>query len=345
MIFPLGSMLLAVALLAGCSKKTDFSDIDRGDEIRLSAGMSKIGEVVSKADLVRPTRGEGVIRAARTEDLEVAFARIDEGVSGYPADYSAASALNATWKGTLSETDATAIVFATKQYYQTNGNNTKMVGWYPRTTSFTGGVATIAIDGDTDIMLTQELEANKATASRFGKTGKIFNFKHQLTWIKISAYAKDDDAKARWGKITSITVKDQPEACEITLPATVDFATESKDIDLVAKKFSDYTAIDYSDGLEVGVEASETEHNKVECGYAMVAPVAEDGTFKLELETSDYEGSKTISVTLPTNADSTVGFKAGSAYEIVLVFTVSEITPTATITDWIEVPDPVVVPL
>lgn len=345
MIFPLGSMLLAVALLAGCSKKKDFDPIDSSNEIRLSAGMATLGEVVSKADLVRPTRGEGVIRPARTADLEVAFARIDEGASGYPADYSAVSALNATWKGALSETDATAIEFATKQYYQTNGKNTKLVGWYPRTNSFAAGVATIAVDGDTDVMLSQELEGNKLETSRFGKPGKIFNFKHQLTWIKISAYAKDTDAKDRWGKITSVTFKDQPEACEITLPATVGYSTAVKDIALVAKKFSDYTAIDYTDGVEVGVQASETELNKVECGYAMVPPVAAGGELKLVLETSNYEGSKTISVTLPTTDEGVVGFEVGKAYEIVLVFTVSEITPTATITDWIEVEKPVEIPL
>ena len=90
------SMLSISALLfAGCSKTeqallpTDGAAV----EMLLSAGSVKVPGSIS----AKNTRA--VIDSSYETDLEVAFARLDQDTNGnYPADYTDAEALPATWK-------------------------------------------------------------------------------------------------------------------------------------------------------------------------------------------------------------------------------------------------------
>ena len=65
----------------------------------------------------------------------------------------------------------------------------------------------------------------------------------------------------------------------------------------------------------------------------MVAPIAGGGTLTLSVATSEG-GTRDVPLTLPA-----AGFGAGKAYDVVLKFTSTQITPQATISPWEEAGD------
>ena len=200
--------LLAVALLGGCSKDESLKSepgpmpgLDR-IEIRLSGGIA-LSDAGSKALASLPAT-RAVVDANHEADLRVSFARIDQnGADGGWPSYTTASVLGATCKGNAAGvTGTTSIVFDVPQYYlvRETDNGTKLVGWYPQAEA-AGGVVAWTIDGVSDVMLTDELEGNKNADARFGTAGKIFEFAHCLTQLKVWAYAVDEAAKNVWGTI------------------------------------------------------------------------------------------------------------------------------------------------
>ena len=352
------TVAISAVALTGCSKKSEEVVVpdEKLVEILPAAGSSTGVITTSSAAASR-----AVIDAGHDQDLQVAFARIDqksETDATYPAYSDAVGSyvrlLSATWEKVLAtaDADATKIIFDAPQYYLTRtvNNNTKLVGWYPHlegvntfTNSFSAGVVSIAVDGANDIMLTQELAGNKNDADKFGAAGKIFNFKHLLSLLKFSVYAKDDAAKAVYGKLVGITLKNQLATCAITLPGdqasdiafTFAAAPDPVDMAMVQKK-ADKTDAAITFPLELGVatvDASDnvTAKNETECGYALIAPVAAGGAVAIDIET-EVGGKKTnVSLTVPA-----AGFEAGKAYNVTLCFTASGIEPTATITEWVD---------
>lgn len=318
----------AALIFIGCSKSrsSEVPPVDDGRvEIRLSGGIAvSASQDADPKPTTMPPASRTVIGENYTQELTVAFARLDQSAdSSWPADYNAASALMAT---RAAGTSAQAITFTTKQYYLTRkeNHNTQLVGWYPYA-DLTAGKASFSVDGMTSIMLTQVLTGNKDTGSRFGENNKTFKFEHQLTQLKFTAYAADDAAAKGWGKVSSIVLKAQLPNCTLTLPATVAFSGEARDLSLPARKVADDAQISYP--LELPV-ASTDETNAVECGYALIPPVAAGGSLSLVITTSEG-GAYDVPLTLPAG-----GFVKGTAYNIVLKFTASAIDPTATIGAW-----------
>lgn len=315
-----------LALLCGCSKSKspvapDPSPGDRPVQIALSGGVARSvasDGVFSSASL--PPAGKAVIGSDYAGTLQVAFARLDQQQDGSWPAYSAATApLNATLAAGSGER---AITFSTAQYYlsRNTNNDTRLVGWYPQG-SWSAGSVSFSIDGKTDIMLTQELTGNKTAGSRFGQSGKVFEFKHQLTRLNITAYADGDAAAALWDAVTGIVLKSQTTSCSVALPATVSFGNESADLTLPAKTVADDTQIAYPLSLLAGAD------NAAECGYAMIRPVDAGSSVTLAVTTS-VGGTYEVPVALEG------GFKAGYAYDVPLKFTATGIEPTATIGAW-----------
>lgn len=350
----LSFVAVSAIALTGCSKKGEEPvDIDgRLVEILPSGGGIDVNVGVSS---------RAVIDAGYTRDLAVAFARIDqksETDATYPAYSTVAAALPATWTKGFTASTATAITFTVPQYYLTRvtNNNTKLVGWYPHLAgnTFASGEVGIAVDGANDIMLTQELEGNKDAADAFGANGKVFKFKHLLALLKFRAYAQDSAAvKVGYGKLKSVTLKEQLATCKIALPGdqagqvTFDYAVAPDAVDMkMIEKKADSTDAAITFPLELpvltvtdnGDGTSTTKKNDTECGYALIAPVASPTKVSAVFET-ELGGSREVELTLPTNTDGSVGFQAGKAYSIVLRFTTSGIEPTATITEWVDADD------
>ena len=350
------TMGFSAVVLAGCSKASldiPAPSVGEGVEITLGAEFTAPGAVSTKTGSVL---SRAVIDKDYAGPLYVSFARLDqdETSGNYPANYANVdSAFLASWQGSLVSDDdkATVIKFCDPKFYlsrETN-NKTKLVGWYPayktQTALGAGGVVAITIDGATDIMLTEELEADKTL--RFGNfkgvgdsDNRIFHFSHKLTQLRFFAYGVDNAAPGVWGKIKSIKLKDQLPTCEITLPASVRYSGTAANLPLVQKKASDDSAINYgADGLAFSFDTSVTvgsateqadrEKSATEYGYAMVAPVAKASGLTLVIAT-EKGGEREVAVTLPTD-----GFKAGYAYNIYLRFSAITIEPKATISEWL----------
>lgn len=318
-LFQCAMMASAMALVAtSCSKEEGAAVSQNGPvEINLSSNVA-----VSTA-----TRA---IVNAEHSGFKVSFARLDEATKDQ-GDYAAYTTLSSSLPATVLECTDDAvpsnIVFDTKQYYDNDGKNTKLIAWHPQDAAIASGVVTASINGENDIMLTQELTGNKTKASQFGVEGKIFAFEHQLTQLQFKAYAVDTDASATWGTIDQITIDDRTSTCKITLPTTVEFEG-TQDLKVVKKNWTDESAIDESltipDGsLDAGASAAP-------CGYAMFEPVANSGSDIITISvTTSERGVVEVPVSVPT-----AGFEKGKAYEIVLKFNNLTIVPKATVTAW-----------
>lgn len=266
---------------------------------------------------------------ATHEALDVCFARLDQlEPDGAYGDYaSLAAPLQATMARTDDAANPAAIRFDTPQYYlsrETN-NNTRLVGWYPRG-RFDAGVVTLEVDGQSDIMLSDELSGNKAPNERFGTAGKIFRFGHCLTLLRFKAYAAEASATSVWGAISGISILAQPDVCRISLPGSVEFEG-NETIPIVPRAWSGDTPIGYPLAFAVGDAAA-----AVPCGYALIRPVAADGTLPISVSTLSG-GSFQTSVPLPADG---MGFQQGKAYEIRLRFAAATIEPSVTVTDWVD---------
>lgn len=310
---------LLLPLLAGCKDSTD-TPIPAE-----SSKMSLLGSINSTVN----TRGDGVIDPVApgfdTQTLLLNFARINQDASTgeYPAYGS--TALKASRAAGTGSTDITFDA-DNSQFYTPAGTNSssKLVGWYPRA-SVTSGVVSFTIDGSTDVMLSNEVEGS--VASQFNTDAKKFTFEHRLAQLQFKVYAVDAAAKAGWGDITSIKLKNQYTECSVTLPGTVSFPTTGTASDLNVS------------GATLPVTLGVTVANATGAGYFMIAPVAATGSVTLEIVTS-AGGTKTITIPIPAD-----GFLAGNAYVITLSFSNQGVTGSAGIGTWISntVPDEVAV--
>lgn len=318
-------MLVAVAAMASSCTQSDVIGLSSDDnvEIRVSAGITSAVSPSTRAVV------EGMINSNFTENLEVSFARADEGGTGYD-DYEATAL-----EGTVAHASKT-LSFAPAKYYLANGKKTKLIGWYPRDTKVTYTRDTRVvdfgeIDGKTDLMATVLYEGSKGT-----KIPSIA-FNHLLTQFSIKVYAPDAATQALWGRVTAITITGKKQNCTITLPEKTANAgvavsptfTGTADLDLVkADPTTPTTAISYPLTLGVGATAADAAM----AGYAMFAPQA-NGTSAVELQINTETGG----LQKPTVAIPTGGFLPGNAYEITLKFSSSAITPTVSVVDWVPV--------
>ena len=307
-------------------------------EIDLNGNIShsEIPEGTSVGAVSRP-ESRSVINATHGE-LSLSFVRLDMDTDGnYPATgYASVSAALSATLAKSEDGKPSAITFNPTEFSLAGGDaskgKTKLVGWYPAVSTgasssvtYAGGVVTLNIDGESDIMLSGELEGSKT--NKFGSA----SFEHKLTQVKILAYAVSDAAKTRWGKIKNIKLKDQVPTCKITLPSTVAWDGTPAALELVKKEVATDKDITYD--FELGVATIDesgkvTAKNEKECGYAMLKPVEAGTKLSLELEMADGRKEN-------LTVDWVKGYEAGKSYAITLRFTVAEIEFEARIVDWI----------
>ena len=363
----------AIVLGAGCTSVSTeqvhpVGPVDEQVEIVLNAGIPfAVASDAPQSGAAAPeTRA---IVNAEHGALDISILRLDaeDATPSYP-EYKTGTVLSATLAESSADNLTSAITFTPTQYYQANGCKTKLLGWYPQTGSFssTDGSVSFTIDGESDIMLSNEQEGSKTNGERFGGNmlapdetapdtekdkAKTLEFKHLLTQIKVSAYAIDDAAQTAWGPLYGITLKDQGgKTCKVTFPSTdgsnVTFSssTPSSNLDLVKKNPAENDAVikgadatneyDEDNGLTIPVGTDST--NATPCGYAMFQPMNDSGDKLTLLVTTANVTDWPVDIALPTNTSGGNGFLKGTAYTIVLKFTAKDILPSGQITDWVE---------
>ena len=336
------TMVAGCGVVAGCisDAPVEVENDHELVEIKLNGGVNTVTvSATTKATI------DGMVNGTEnwSDNLSVSFARADEGATVY--DGWKSDALGASvGKNKNANSTVHPITFDSPAYYLSNKKKTKLIGWYPQVNADGGDAfdannrtvtfAAATMDGKTDYMVTEPVEGSKISGSQISSV----TFNHLLMQISVKVYTPDENVKAIWGGIKSVSIKGLKQSCVITLPAsTAELTTTASavfsntepnptDLPLVQANFKDNSAIPYSDSNPLVLGVGNTSDAKL-AGYAMFAP---QQTNNIILIVDTQEGGKQeATVKAPQG-----GFLAGCSYEVVLKFGSSDIAPTVTITEW-----------
>lgn len=281
-----------------------------------------------------------VINQTLEADLDVAIIRLDK--TGDPKVFPEWTAVTVddVLAATVSKTSKVVIFkkSATEndtvaQYYQANGEDTRLQGFYPRDGQVASGVIEWTINGAKDIMVSNHQEGNKT--SKFGPK-KQLTFEHLLTQIVVKAYADSVTSFNNWGKIVKVSLKEQNLTCKYTLAnnkddgsigGTTAFSgkTGTSHLEIIKKNTNDsILKPNYEEKEGLTYYYGKDSSKATICGYAMFEPAAAK-SLTLIIETAK---GGTIEKTLDEE------LKAGFAYNVVLKFTSQEIKAEVAIAEW-----------
>lgn len=294
-------LLLATLLLSSCSAD---ESIPADHAIRLTCGVNGVSAFAS-------TRSALSSDNLPEEGLEVRFARTNEQADGSFAPYSSVSPLPATLFRNGN------VTFSEKQFYRESGALTRFVGWHPAGT-FSNGAVTFPLNGTTDVMLTGEVEGS--LSQPFNTTDRSFTFSHLLTQLQVVGYVMAEVDVVKYGKITSITLAGQRDACTVALPSGTAVFSETASTRTLKNPAddTDMPAVSLS-GTTLAAPAS--------CGYLLIPP----GAHSLELAiTTEKYGTYPLRVNLAAGK----AFEAGKTYTVRLSFGGNGVAPEVLVADW-----------
>ncbi len=313
-------------------------DPDEPVEIVLNGGISiSTADGIACADLDPRTVAPASRAAVNPEHGELPISILRRDQSGDPLVYPVykdGEQLTAKLAASSSTDAVSGITFDVTQYYLPDAaKKTKLIGWHPQTSaapatavqfSTTDGTVTFEVDGASDIMLSNEVEGGKD--DKFSTDdAKQLKFGHLLTQVQIKAYAADDAAKTKWGKVKSIKLKGEGgKKCKVTLAETptvaFDPATSPADLTLQQETAGE---------VELGIGQA----NAVACGYAMFEPTASGAAIPLTLLVeTEHGGTQTVEIA----SDKVASFDKGKAYTLKLKFSVTGVDPNGQITGWVD---------
>jgi hypothetical protein len=283
--------VFSLGMITGCSEQENVTAYE-GKEIRIATNIKTV------------TRGNGVINSTYSSNLAVQLIRLDMAENSYEEEVPIDGTVSGNAMILTLNSDTPS-----ENQYPANGNEVKLIGWYPNTGAFDCGISngkvTFSIDGSTDIMATALTSGS--LISRF-PSGITFN--HLLSQVRVYAYYENDNAALVWGGIDSIAFAGKAQTFIITLPpvnspdgtAISDTQALGEGSSLGLKKVNldlgtgnvingDNENSEYGTGnvLTVGVEAS----NKTPLGYALFAPTTSSSL--ISIKTAKKEAEVTVS--------------------------------------------------
>ena len=316
-------VLLALLALSGCSKSEHISeDVFTGLPVQLSGVI---------ADATRA--GQGVVSGAKpNKALSMHIFRADQNTTpAWTANYETTPIT-----GSMAASSGTITLDPAQFYLPRGDRSSRFIGVYPTgTPDIANKKVTYTLDGAMDVMCSNFAEGSKGTSGDISMT-----FEHLLTQIvvKVKNGGNDDGEKAAipslWGNVTSIRVKGRATAVVLTLPdpnaaegtaatGSIAAAANSNDADLALTK---------ADGTAAAAVTIPGNTDPALFGYAMFLPVTTAGKLSLDIVT---QYSPVDGITVETSNAQT--FEAGKAYELVVSFTLNDVTLSKTegmLTDW-----------
>ncbi|MCD8093613.1 MAG: fimbrillin family protein, partial [Bacteroides sp.] len=341
---------LALAALTSCAKSEEAITPDNPNnplppkEIHISAAIEASAQTkaVTRVDA---TPLEGPIDG--TADIEgIQFLRKDDAASQSSLSFDGATLITGTRTknddnaGTTNDGDITFDGTA-PMYDLVDNKHAYFVAYYPAAASVTSNVASLTIDGKTDILYAPLYDAG-CYAPTGSVSGSSMTFNHALAQLEVVCKAESgvsaDVIKGIWGKIKKIEIATKETAKYKYSDQSFEFTTAegsgsgSKKLPLLKADYkTTFASIDIPASSNTTVNAA-----------GMFAPAAENSTnaINLTITTQVSGGSEVttdVSVQLTDGSPSSTnkGFERGKKHTAILTFKSStkEISVTGTSVD------------
>lgn len=307
-------LTITTGLLASCSKDNNVGEPEADELIEIIPGAA-----YTRVNNSSTTSNDGTITGpvdnSMLENLTFYFTRAndEDGWLTYTTQIYPATCIyreNSIIYGDIK--------FETPQYYLSNGENTKMIGWYPEgelNTNRDNPTLSILFNGQTDILLSYALTGNKNNLAINGPDN-LFTFQHQLTQLQFYVKAETNVAAEQWGSINSIIFPSENDQFQCQLESNrIRFTASDNQMDNPIKSTNSQNI--------------STEENKF--GIIMIAPNEDASIIPIELVIVTELNNQQTTSTVEINQGE---FLAGHAYKVTLNFLQGEITIKLTPADW-----------
>ena len=313
-------LTLTTGLLASCSKDNNVGEPEADELIEIvpSAAYTRGDGNASNAGSIT-----GPVDNSMLEQLTFYFTRAD-----YDEDYEDfvfnGKAYSSSCSFRENSKEYGDILFEEPQYYLQNGNDTKMIGWFPQGTISNTRID-ITFDGKQDILISNELEGNRKNLGINGPN-QYFTFQHQLTQLQFYATAESNVAQTQWGQVKDIVFTSEN--------STFRYIFLSRAITFISNNNS---TISIKPTVPINIEAN----TQNEIGLVMLQPRDPNNRY-------GDASSLPIEFNITTSNDRTTPiiidegeFLAGHAYKVILNFKQGPTTITFEPAEWRELEQPI----
>lgn len=303
-IFYIG--ILVVAALGSCSRIDDAAPTE---EIMLSAAVTDV-EVGTKAQAYEGTTPSG----DNPLSVELWFSNNEDDYSANTPSEDTRTYIPCHTYITFNSENITPIMYNRSSTstgnnaltYPTSGASVYCVGLYPQNVwAYNNGKFEATINGEDDLMFSTQISGK--WNEQFGTNNNSLQFRHMLTWLRVTLCATSYDAVDAWGEITSVT-----------------FSTPDK----ISVGDADATLVEYSGNTVIELLEEPKTLSILKTDVASIFCAPRDRGILITVKTKDGRTAR-------TTISSQDGFNAGNQYVVVLYFdSLSIIDSVCTLESW-----------